>query len=78
MSIGETRQGKAREQAKKTATLPHNCPLERKNPPKQHQHTYFGGFLKVYTIFERRKWVEENTDDKKNNTDLQRIRWKNK
>lgn len=72
------RQGKASEQAKGTATLPHNCPLEKRKTPKQYQHTYFRGFLKVYTISQRRKRVEENTDDKKNNTDLQRIHWKNK
>ena len=71
---GEARRGKAREQpAKERAILPHSCPLEKTKTPKQHRRISFRGFLKIYTIFERKKWVEENSDEEKNNTDLLRI-----
>lgn len=68
---GKVRRGKAREkQAKETAALPHNCPLEKTKTQTQQHHIYFRGFLKIYMIFERKKWLEENSDEEENNTDL--------
>lgn len=43
------------------------------NTCEVNHHIYFRDFLKIYAIFERKKWVEKNLDEEKNNSDLLRI-----
>lgn len=75
------RQGEARWGKGKTSQGDSNFTTQLSSTEnKNHKPTssyLFWKLSKIYIIFERKKWVEENSDEEKNNTNLLRICWDN-